>query len=291
VRKIFPILKEAEVLLQKHGVESPRINSEILLSFVVGKKLFEINEEPSPGQIEEFHNLLRKRIDSVPLQHLTGTQQFRNVELKVGPGVFIPRPETELLIDIAKEILNKMDGESFQCLDVGTGSGAIPISLVQEVENVSCDAIEISKDALGYTKANISPYSERINLIHIDIFKFNPTRQYDFIISNPPYGATSDIQTWPEEVKIGDPNLALDGGDDGLKILRFLAYTGISWVKPGGWLIAEIGDDQGKQSEDLFKSYGWEEVEIKEDLTKRDRFIISKRTPNGKVKHQGRTTP
>ncbi|MFC2075136.1 peptide chain release factor N(5)-glutamine methyltransferase [Bdellovibrionota bacterium] len=281
---ILSLIQTTESYFKKHGIENPRLNAEELLAHALKKdRIFlymEYDQPVSQAQLDNFRELVRKRANHTPLQHLLGVQQFRGVELSVGQGVFIPRPETETLIDYARELLDQMKSEEIHCLEVGTGSCAIPLSLAQENPRVQIDALEILASSYLYAEKNLGRYpdlAKRINLIQADFRNFTTEKSYDIVISNPPYIARGDIKNLPQEVREGDPVEALDGGEDGLEPLRALAIRAKDWLRSGGWVISELGDDQGEVAKEIFSTKDFTNVELKQDLTERIRFVVAKK--------------
>ncbi|HLB58829.1 MAG TPA: peptide chain release factor N(5)-glutamine methyltransferase [Bdellovibrionota bacterium] len=279
---ILPLLKEAEEFLVQHGIENPRLNAEELLGFVLKRDRCSIYLDCltlSTRDSEKYKELLTKRASHVPLQHLLGTQQFRDVELFVGPGVFIPRPETELMGTYLDDLIRLNGLNTFKCLEIGTGTGAIPLSLVQEHPEGNCVALDVSSSACEWAEKNFAKYPElnpQITLIQMDCKDFYSSDRFDFVISNPPYIPKGLIPTLPKEVRDSDPLLALDGGDDGLEVIRKIADGCHNWLKPGGWLLLEIGEDQGEEVVRLLKSKSFSQISVKPDLTERDRFVVAK---------------
>lgn len=285
-KSLIQILIEAENFLQSRNIENPRLNSEFLLSKILKTDRLSIfldsERKMSESEISDFKKLVSARSENVPLQHLLGSQQFRDLELFVGPGVFIPRPETETLVTLALDILKNMSSDfshNTSCLDIGTGTGAIPLAIAYENQYVSFDAVEISLNAVDYAKQNLKSYpdiSNRINLTMCDVFNFKPSKKFSLITSNPPYIPTEDIASLPKEVSGGDPWLALDGGKEGLEFLTKVADLIRDWLLPGGWFLTEIGDGQGEELVKIFNRSGYEDVTTERDYTNRVRFLIAK---------------
>lgn len=224
------------------------------------------NFEPSVEQLQAILNMASKRATRVPLQHLIGKSFFRNLELSVGPGVFIPRPETETLVEIALG-LDLPDLSSFE---VGAGSGAISIALAEE-GGFEATAIEISVEASSWATKNIDNYGSKVRLITEDFSNFLPKRRFGLLISNPPYVPTSAVPVDPE-VYLHDPQTALYSGADGLDLIRELSLSK-NFLLPGGFLLFEHDESQRQAIVELLLNEGWRDVLSHKDLNGRDRFI------------------
>ena len=221
--------------------------------------------EPSKKLLE----FIERRTKREPLQHLTGKAYFRNLALEVGKGVFIPRPETEAVVEIALDFLR--DKPAAKVLDVGTGSGAIAISIATEL-NLEVDAIEKSALAAAYAQKNIEANLAKVNLLVGD-FREQPLElgSYDLVISNPPYIPNSAIPIDPE-VRDHDPDMALYGGEDGLDLIREI--VDLSWLllKPSGMLALEHADGQSDSVRELLLE-NWLKPRVHPDPTGRLRAV------------------
>lgn len=215
---------------------------------------------------QKIIKLSSERARRVPLQHLTGKSYFRNLELDVGPGVFIPRPETETLVEIALGL--ELPERSL--FEVGAGSGAISISLTEE-SDFDATAMEISEDSAKWTRKNIETYGNRVELIIGDFEHHMPIRQYGLLISNPPYIPYQAIPVDPE-VNLHDPTEALYSGEDGLDLIRLLADSK-NYLHPGGMLLFEHDESQRAGIVELLLDKDWKEIQSLKDLNGRDRFI------------------
>ena len=222
----------------------------------------EVDEEDL-AMIFEF---AEKRASRIPLQHITGKSYFRNLELEVGSGVFIPRPETEMLVELAMQ-LSLPEKSSFE---VGAGSGAISISLNLEA-GFEAHAIEVSEQAVPWTLKNIEKYGGQVNLFVGDFEKHVSSRQYGLLISNPPYIPDSAIPIDPE-VYLHDPRQALYSGADGLNLIRTLADSK-HYLLPGGILIFEHDESQRASIVEILLEREWRNIRSYQDLNGRDRFI------------------
>ena len=220
----------------------------------------------SEDDLQKIIKLSSDRAKRVPLQHLTGKSYFRNLALDVGPGVFIPRPETETLVELALEL--ELPERSL--FEVGAGSGAISISLTEE-SDFDATAMEISEDSAKWTRKNIENYGNRVELIIGDFENHMPIRQYGLLISNPPYIPSHAIPVDPE-VNLHDPAVALYSGEDGLDLIRLLAKSK-NYLHPGGMLLFEHDESQRADIVELLLDKDWKEIQSFKDLNGRDRFI------------------
>ena len=217
-------------------------------------------------QLTEIIELSKKRQNRVPLQHLTGISFFRNLELLVGPGVFVPRPETESLVELALglELPEKTS------IEIGTGSGAISIALSTEGQ-FEATAIEVSTEAASWAEKNIAKSNANVNLQIQDFNLFSSDEKYGLLISNPPYIPSGAIPIDPE-VNLYDPDIALYSGEDGLDLIRVLADSK-HLLLAGGVLLFEHDESQRESIVQLLLDKGWQNVRHFQDLNGRDRFI------------------
>lgn len=223
------------------------------------------------AQRERFAAGVVRRGRREPLQHITGLAPFRFVELRVGPGVFVPRPETELLVDIAKELLPA----GGTALDAGTGSGAIAIALATERPDARILAVEASPEAHGWAKRNVERLAPGVELIHARFEDALPaTPPLDLLVSNPPYVPEAAVPQDPEVARY-DPAAALYSGEDGLDAVRALARLGLVALRPGGAIALEHGELQGAAVRSILGAHGWQRAETRQDLTGRDRHTVA----------------
>jgi release factor glutamine methyltransferase len=266
------VLHRAASYLQRHGVESPRTSAEVLLFGVLGTDragLYARTEGLTTAQAKAFGRALCQRCTGVPLQHLTGRQAFRHLDLGVRPGVFVPRPETEVLVDVALETLN---GPRPVVVDVGTGTGAVALALKHERPDASVLATELSPEAIAVAGENAVRLGLDVHLLSGDLLAPLPGElrgRLDLVVSNPPYVAAEDIASLPAEVR-ADPELALLGGTT---VHRRLAAESPRWLRPGGALVVEIADTQGEEVRAILVCGGFEGVRVVRDLAGRDRVV------------------
>ena len=272
--KLSELLSRGSQLLASAGIDSAEVDAQLLAAHVLGISRGELQAQlfldPEISQADELLELFHKRSERIPLQHLTGVAYFRNLTLAVGPGVFIPRPETEGVVDLAIAALPK-DGIA---VDLCTGSGAIAISIATEVPNSKVYAWELNPESEPWLRKNLRGNVELVMGDIIDDHQLfdELAGKVDVVISNPPY-----IPTWavPKdlEVQLHDPALALYGGFDGMDIIRVVSRRALQLLKPGGFLVVEHADTQGQLVADLFQTDGWENIQLHQDLTNRDRSV------------------
>ncbi|MBB6170308.1 release factor glutamine methyltransferase [Nocardiopsis mwathae] len=272
----------ATLRLAEAGVASPRTDAEELAAFVHGVRRGELHQVPDADFDALYWECVARREAREPLQHITGRAYFRYLELQVGPGVFVPRPETEIMVGWAIDTLRAMDVADPLVVDLGTGSGAIAISIAQEVPRSRVHAVEVDTEALAWAKRNISNsgHADRITPHQADMRTALPELDgsVDLLITNPPYVPTDDSGQIPPEVRDYDPSPALWSGADGLDMIRELEGVGRRLLRPGGAMAIEHGDGQGIDIPHLFpEEDGWRDVRNRKDLAHRDRFVVMRR--------------
>ena len=232
---------------------------------------------PCPADIpdwllEEFNTRLRRRAAGEPLQYIMRSSEFYNVELLVGPGVLIPRPETEQLVEIA---LSHLNGTTV--CDLCTGSGAIALAIAKERPDVMVTGIDISSEALSYALRNKQQLGiKNASFLLGDLFDPLPSdSRFSLITANPPYVTSSEYERLAPVVHDYEPAMALIGGEDGLDILRRIAASARDFLESGGTLISEIGEEQGEAARNLFEKNGFAKVNIARDYSEKDRSLIA----------------
>lgn len=271
------VLRRAAAYLERHGVDSPRATAEILLMHVLGTDrtgLYRRTEGLDTAQARRFGRALCQRCTGTPLQHLTGEQVFRRLRLRVRPGVFIPRPETEVLVEHALAAI--ADVERPVVVDVGTGTGAIALAIADERRDARMIAVDVSPDAVALARENAAAAGLEIAVHEGDLLDALPDGvrgHVDLVVSNPPYLAADALADLPDEVR-ADPELALVGG---LPVYARLADAAATVVRPGGSVALEIGETQARGVADVLRDAGWTTVAIEQDLNGRDRVIVASR--------------
>ncbi len=218
-----------------------------------------------------YKEYLEKRSGRIPVQHILGVQCFCGLDFMVTPDVLCPRLDTEVLIEEALKHIRP--GSSI--LDMCTGSGCIILSLLHFTKNCIGTAADLSEKALAVAKQNAKQLEKECTFIHSDLFE-NIEGRFDVIVSNPPYIATKEIEALSPEVRIHEPMMALDGMEDGLFFYRKIVSESVDYLNPGGWLMFEIGYDQGEAVSEMMKSAGYCEVRVIKDLAGLDRVVIGK---------------
>lgn len=282
--KIQELLAATVEKFSKAGIESAKADAEILLGYVLGLSRGELlsraitNGEISVADRHSFEQLAVRRAQREPLQHLTGRAAFRSLELLVGPGVFVPRFETETVVEKAIAELRNLNVAEPVVVDLATGSGAIALSLAVEIPTAKVFAVELSEEALVYTRQNFANYAPEAVLVQGDLAQAFPelNGKVDLLISNPPYIPNEMIPVYPE-VHLHDPKLALYGGVDGLDLVRKVDQRARDLVRPGGKLVIEHADMQGSQVRQILVDSGWQNVYTGKDLAGRDRMVIATR--------------
>jgi release factor glutamine methyltransferase len=231
------------------------------------------NQEFPQGSLDKFQLALARRVARQPLQHITGTAPFRHLELKVGPGVFTPRPETEQVVGFAMEKIANF--QSPLIVDLCSGSGAIAISLSTEVSGSEVFAVEKSKDAFGYLLQNAASNGLSKDNLRNEDLQNSLTEldgQVDLVISNPPY-IPNDATPIDLEVQLHEPSMSLYGGVDGLDVIRQISIRAKKLLKSGGLLVLEHADSQSSAIGKLLLAGGWLEIEARADLAGKERMI------------------
>lgn len=275
---------DAERALREAGVPDPRVDAELLLGHVTGWSRGQVQARAVTGATlatdlqEALVALVARRSTREPLQHLTGLAPFRSLELRVGPGVFVPRPETEGVAQLAIDALREDDDPSPVAVDLGTGSGALALALATEVPHGRVHAVELSPEAAVWTRRNIEATGADVHLVEGDLADALPELDGTaaVVVSNPPYVPDGMVPRDPE-VRLHDPALALYGGADGLDVVRVLSRTALRLLRPGGLLVVEHGEHQGAAMRELFTADSWREVVTHQDLTGRDRSTTAVR--------------
>lgn len=278
-------LRAAVERLARAGIADPQVDAELLVAHVLGEGRGGVQAASlrgatlTPEDAERFDELVARRATREPLQHITGSAPFRHLELRVGPGVFVPRPETEVVAQLAIDALRAAASESPVAVDLGTGSGAIALAMATEVPHARVYAAENSVDAFVWTKENFARVgADNARLAFIDLEHAFPELDgtVSVVASNPPYVPDAAIPRDPE-VRFFDPPAALYGGEDGLDVVRVLSRVGLRLAHPGGTIVIEHGEWQGEAIRDILTADGWRAAATHPDLTMRDRATTALR--------------
>jgi release factor glutamine methyltransferase len=272
------LLIEATGLLKAAAKESPGLDAALLLAHVLGverSRLYLLDDPLSPDVVEAYKKLINRRIRGEPIAYITGHKEFRNLDFYVSPEVLIPRPETEILVEAALELAGQ------RVLDLCSGSGAVAIALKHEAPGLEIWAVDISKASLDLAKKNAArllPNAEHITFIETDIYTPADTAErlpcFDLIVSNPPYVASADIGRLSPEVQ-NEPRIALDGGIDGLDLIKRIVCEAPNHLSSGGFLILEADPNQMEAIKSLLETTGFSRIRIIKDLSGQDRIITS----------------
>lgn len=269
---------QATQRLADAGVPSPRNDAEELAAFVHAVKRGELHTVKDSDFDARYWEVIARREAREPLQHITGRAYFRYLELQVGPGVFVPRPETESVVGWAIDAVRAMDVVEPLIVDLCTGSGAIALALAQEVPRSRVHAVELSEDALKWTRKNVE--GSRVDLRQGNALDAFPDLdgQVDLVIANPPYIPLTEWEYVQPEARDHDPELALFSGEDGLDLIRGLERTAHRLLRPGGVVVVEHADTQGGQVPWIFtEERGWADAADHPDLNNRPRFATARR--------------
>lgn len=247
---IGDLLKEATEKLTTAGIDTARLDSEVLLSFLLQKErlylLMNRNQEMAAETENEFWELIERRVKKEPVAYIVGHREFMSLNFSVCPGVLIPRPDTETLVEYAIEQLQNVKNPDI--LDLCTGSGAISVSLAHYLPESRVTAVDISDVCVKIAEKNAAEngVANRVAVVCEDVFAYQGETKYDCVVSNPPYIPTAVVSTLEEDVRKFEPHLALDGGTDGYDFYRYLAIKGAELLKAGGLFLLEVGHDQAE---------------------------------------------
>ena len=276
---IGSIIKWTEQYFQDKGVDSPRLDAEVLLSHVLQKEriyLYIHFDEPlEAAELAAFREMVKKRVQRIPVAYIVGAREFMGLRFAVSPAVLIPRPDTEILVEAVIERLK--DKSQIKFVDIGTGSGAIVLSLLHYLPLACAVAVDISQDALAVATENAETLlvKDRVDFYQGDIYAPLAAEKFDTIVSNPPYIPNADIAELEPEVKEFEPYGALAGGLDGLDFYRRLIADGSDRLKDGGFMAFEVGINQAQAVAALAESMPiFEKAEILKDYAGIERVVI-----------------
>lgn len=276
-------LRGAADILARAGVADPIVDAELLIGHVIGlsrggvQAAYIRDDVLGAEPAARLRELIARRANREPLQHLTGLAAFRHLELEVGPGVFVPRPETEVLAQLAIDALDDVPAAHPRAVDLGTGSGAIALAMATEVPRAEVWALERSAQAHAWAARNIARHhAANVHLVRgdlaTDLTELDGT--VDVVASNPPYVPDAAVPRDPE-VQLHDPEEALYGGHDGLDVVRVLAEVALRLARPGGLVVIEHGEWQGGGTRAILEAAGWVDAQTRTDLTGRDRVTFA----------------
>lgn len=282
------VLALATDALTRAGVASARVDAELLLAAVLGvsrgrvQALALLGADLDAAQSAAYRSLVIRRADREPLQHLTGVAAFRGLQLEVGRGVFVPRPETEVVAGIAIDALRAVDAcdRRSMAVDLGTGSGAIAFALAAEVPLATVVGVEKQPQAYAWARRNADRLAlPNVHVVRADLDEALPQASgcVDVVVSNPPY-VPDDAVPRDAEVRLHDPATALYGGPDGLDVVRRVVAVAARLLRSGGVLVVEHGELQGEAVRGLLPPPAWRDRATHQDLTGRDRATTARRT-------------
>ena len=272
-------LSDAITQLTAADVGSPRMNAEVLLMFVLGCDRAYLYAHPerelTADESARYDEALAERSRGVPSQYITGHQEFWGLDLIVTPAVLIPRPETEHLVEATLELARAI--ERPRIIDVGTGSGCVALALASELTQAKFEATDISADALEIAKSNAARLAldGRVRFRQTNLLEGVASESFDFVVSNPPYVGESEADKVQREVRKFEPHIAVFGGPEGLDVYRRLIPQGRAVLRPGGYLLMEIGFSQERAILDLLAD--WAEVRSVPDLQGIPRVVVAKK--------------
>ena len=278
---ISDLLREASQALRDAGVPEARREAGSLLSHVIGKdRTFLIShgeDAVSNEDLARFRETIVRRANGEPLQYITGVQDFYGREFRVTPDVLIPRPETELLVEAALEVISHEPGPSI--CDVGTGSGCIAVTLLCERMDARAIAVDVSDAALAVAEENARRHgvNERLTFKISDCFDAVATAAFDVVVSNPPYVSANALAGLQREVRDHEPLVALSPGADGLSVIRRLFLDAPAFLKTNGYLLMEIGFDQGERVQQLIDEKHWRLHDVRPDLQGIPRIVLAQK--------------
>ena len=300
---VLEAIQKSADFLAKKGVESPRLQTELLLAHLLKlpRMRLYLNFERvlTPAETDTLREFVKRRGQREPLQHIIGSTSFCGLEIAVNRYALVPRPETELLAEYGWNFLVTRHSSPVTALDFGTGTGCIAIALAVKCPEAKITATDVSTDAVALAKENAARngVAERIEFSQGDGFAAlqnvgqasslspseentdtgeTPVLRFDLIISNPPYIPSAEIATLQPEVRDFDPRNALDGGADGLDFYRWIASQAAMFLKPGGKVMLEFGDGQAESVRQIFENEKWIVEAVREDYSQRPRILIVK---------------
>jgi release factor glutamine methyltransferase len=250
---ILALIRWADERFQKEGLTTPRLDAEILLAEALGTDrigLYTHFDQPlRPDELARFKQLILRRLRREPVAYILGRKEFWSLPFKVTPHVLIPRPETELLVSEALQVLGSVNAAP-RILEIGTGSGAISVSLAAEIEGASIVATDLSPQALSVAEENARQNGVRERIVFVEGDLFQPLRKgdpFDLVVTNPPYIPREQFPSLMPEVRDFEPRMALDGGAGGLEFFRRALPAAGGFLRPGGWFLAEMGEGQDQR--------------------------------------------
>ena len=279
--------KDAQLRLKAAQVDSPAIDARLLLEAAAGVTRLDVISDPyreiPDAAVETLNGYLERRARREPVARILGRKGFWKIMLKVSPDVLTPRPDTEVVVDMALRAFP--EGMAFSMLDIGVGSGAILLAILAERPAAKGLGTDVSEEALAVAKDNAASLDlgGRAAFLRTSWADGLEDAGFDLVVSNPPYIRSAEIETLEPEVRDHEPRLALDGGPDGLEAYRILAPEILRVLKPGGVFAVETGWDQAQQVKALFDAAGADQTVVVKDLGDRERVVTGVKNPLGKA--------
>ncbi len=271
---ILEVLKWTTNFFLERGIENPRLEAEYLLSEVLDIPRLELYlrfEQPlNPKERDRLKAYVVRRANREPLQYIVGYTEFYGYKIEVDPRVLIPRPETELLVEKAIGFC-RFDTK---ILEIGTGSGAIPIAILRQFPGITVHAVDISQEALELAEKNAIVNTADVQFFHSDIYENVPSEKYGLIISNPPYIRDDEYETLAPEITRYEPKLALTAGEEGMNAYRRIIEGAENYLAEGGKILLEIGSKQAEAITELARSHGYNNINIQKDYNDLDRIAV-----------------
>ncbi|MGL4552810.1 MAG: peptide chain release factor N(5)-glutamine methyltransferase [Gemmataceae bacterium] len=255
------LLDWTKTFLAGKGIESPRLDAELLLAHALGCPKIALytrfDEVADDAKRAAFRELVQQRVKGRPVAHLLGKKEFYSLEFEVGPAVLVPRPDSEWLVTEAEALIKPLPTPAV--LDLGTGSGCLAVAIAVRVKSAAVTAVDISPEAAAVAARNAEKHkvADRVRVLAGDLFGPVAGEAFDVIVSNPPYVPSADIARLDPGVRDHEPRLALDGGADGFAVIDRLLAGGAAALKPGGAMLIEIGFDQAEEARRRFAAAGW----------------------------------
>ncbi len=278
-------LRQAIQTLSDARIDTPGLDAEVLLAHTLGCERAVIHRDHAQALTRDaqsrFHALIERRLAYEPVAYLTGEKEFYGRNFHVNKNVLVPRPDTETLVEVALQCLAECAPQAPQLLELGTGSGAIALTLAAEQPTATVDACDLSAEALGVARSNAQRLGllDRVRFFQGDLFAALPTQKtYHLIAANLPYITEADLCELPADIRYHEPTLALSGGVDGLDIIRRAVAGAPPWLSPQGFMVLEMGADQEDAAKALFwAAPGWSTPKVRNDLSGFPRVVYAQR--------------
>ncbi len=265
--------------LKENDCETPRLDAEILLAHARNCQriqLYTQYDQPlSENERSLMRSLVKRRAAAEPVAYLVGHREFFSLDFEVAPEVFIPRPDTETLVSLTLDLLKPISEP--QVLELCAGTGCVPVAIAKNHPTVSITTVEKNPAPFAVAQRNIEKHAvtKRVNLLQGDLFTpVSAQKQFDIVVSNPPYIPKPEIETLEADVRSHEPHAALNGGEDGFDIIRVLIEQSPNFLKDGGWLLFELSPEQAETACQLMRNHGYSQVRSEDDLSAQPRVVL-----------------